>query len=67
MRQAWNGIVDFVVGDDPWVAVAVVLLIAGAAVGVRVGDDGWWILPVGVPAVAWLSLLRAARNGGKRP
>lgn len=70
MRRAWNGILDFVVGDDPQIAVAVVLLVAAAAVGAHLGDDAWWILPAGVPAVVWLSLWRArraARNGGQRP
>jgi hypothetical protein len=70
VRRPWHGIVDFVVGDDPWVAVAVVLLIAAAAVGAHLGDDAWWILPAGVPAVVWLSLQRARRaprNGETQP
>ena len=61
MRRAWDGIVDFVVGDEPWIAVAVVLLVAAAAVGAQLGDDAWWILPAGVPAVLWLALVRARR------
>jgi len=70
VRRAWDGIVDFVVGDDPWIAVAVVLLVAVAAVGAQLGDDAWWILVAGVPAVLWLSLSRARRasaRGERRP
>lgn len=70
MRRAWHGIVDFIVGDEPWIAVAVVLLVAAAAVGAQLGDDAWWILPAGVPAALWLSLVRARRGAerdGGRP
>ena len=59
MRRAWRGIVGFVAGDDPWIALAVVLLVAAAAAGVQLGDDAWWLLPVGVPLVLALSLRRA--------
>lgn len=62
MRRAWLGIVDFVVGDDPWIAVAVVLLLVVAAALVRLGAGAWLILPVGVPAALWLSLQRARRT-----
>jgi len=61
VRRAWHGIVDFVVGDEPWIAVAVVLLVAAAALGAQLGDDAWWILPAGVPAALWISLVRARR------
>jgi hypothetical protein len=70
VRRAWHGIVDFIVGDEPWIAVAVVLLVAAAAVGAQLGDDAWWILPAGVPAALWLSLVRARRaaeRDGGRP
>jgi len=65
MKRAWHGIVDFVVGDDPWIAVAVILLVAIAALGAQLGDDAWWILPAGVPAALWLSLLRARRAAAR--
>ena len=65
MRRAWHAVVDFVVGDEPSIAVAVVLLVAAAAVGAKLGDDAWWILPAGVPAALWLSLLRARRAAGR--
>jgi hypothetical protein len=66
VRRAWHGIVDFVVGDDPRIAVAVVLLVAAAAVGAHLGDDAWWILPAGVPVALWLSLQRARRAAAGR-
>ncbi len=62
MRRAWRGIVEFVVGDDLWIAVAVLLLLAGAAGVVRLGGEAWWLLPVGVPAALWISLERARRG-----
>jgi hypothetical protein len=61
MRRVWRGIVGFVVGDDLWIAAAVALLLAGAAVLVHLGGEAWWVLPVGVPAALWVSLQRARR------
>ena len=65
MRRIARGIVDFVVGDDVWIAVAVLLLLAVAAALVHVGGKAWWLLPVGVPAALWVSLQRA-RRGAER-
>ena len=65
MRGLWHGIVDFVVGDDIWIAVAVVLLLVVAAAAVHFGADAWWLLVVGVPAALWVSLQRAQRATGK--
>jgi hypothetical protein len=52
---------DFVVGDDWLTAVGVVLAIAITAVLVHAGVDAWWLVPVAVAALLWLSLRRAAR------
>jgi hypothetical protein len=57
----WHGIVDFVVGDDIWIAVAVLALLALAAVAVHLGADAWWLLAAGVPVALWISLQRARR------
>ena len=65
MRGLWHGIVDFVVGDDIWIAVAVLVLLAVAAAAVHFGADAWWLLAVGVPAALWVSLQRAQRAAGK--
>ena len=52
---------DFIVGDD-WRAAAGILLALGAtAVLVAVGVNAWWLMPIAVAVVLWLSLLRAAR------
>ena len=61
MRSVVRGIVDFIVGDDIWIAVAVVLLLGIAAALERLGIDAWWALPIGVPAALWISLVRARR------
>ena len=64
MRGVWHGVVEFVVGDDIWIAVAVVVLLAVAA-AVHFGADAWWLLAAGVPAALWVSLQRAQRAAGK--
>ena len=60
MRRALAGIVDFVVGDDVWTAVLVVLTVAATAVVVHAGFDVWWLLPVVVPLAVLSSVKRAA-------
>ncbi len=62
MRAAWRAVVDFVVGDDVWIAVAVLALLGVAAIVVHLGGDAWWVLPLGVPAALWVSLERARRR-----
>ena len=62
MRDVWHGIVDFVVGDDIWIAVAVLVLLAVAAAAVHLGADAWWLLAAGVPVALWVSLQRARRT-----
>ncbi len=53
---------DFVVGDDWRVAALVVVAIGATAVLAAAGVAAWWLLPVAVPAVLWLSLRRAIRS-----
>jgi heme/copper-type cytochrome/quinol oxidase subunit 4 len=60
VRKALAGIVDFVVGDDVWTAVAVVLTVAAVAVVAHAGFDVWWLLPVVVPLAVLRSVKRAA-------
>ena len=67
MRRVLRGIVDFVVGDDVWIAVAVLLLLVAASALVRLGGEAWWLLPIGVPAALWISLLRARRAARDAP
>ena len=60
MRRLGSFAYDFVVGDDPMVAVLVVVAIAGAWLLQRSGVNAWW----GVPAVG--SPLWRSRSGGPR-
>lgn len=62
MRRLARGILDFVVGDDVGIAVAVLLLLVATAAVVRVGGEAWWLLPLGVPVALWASLQRARRR-----
>jgi hypothetical protein len=52
---------DFIVGDDPWVATGVVLVLAATAVLARVGVSAWWLLPPATAVLLAVSLMRAAR------
>ena len=52
---------DFVVGDDWRAALGVGIGIGVAAILVAAGVNAWWLVPVAVAAVLWLSLLRASR------
>ena len=53
---------DFVVGDDPLIAVVVVIALGATALLVDAGVAAWWLLPAAVAGVLGLSLLRAARE-----
>jgi hypothetical protein len=61
VRRAVAGVVDFVVGDDVWTALAVVLAVVATALVVHAGLDAWWLLPVAV-SLAVLSSVRRAAN-----
>jgi hypothetical protein len=53
---------DFVVGDDWLVAALVVVGIGATAVLAAGAIAAWWLLPIAVPAILWLSLRRAIRS-----
>lgn len=53
---------DFVVGDDPIVALIVVLALAGTGLLNAAGVAGWWLLPLAVVLVLAGSLWRVARS-----
>ena len=53
---------DFVVGDDWLVAALVVVAIGATAILAAVGVTAWWLLPLAVLLVLWLSLRRAIRS-----
>jgi hypothetical protein len=50
----WN----FVVGDDWRVAAGIVLAIGLTALLASTSVPAWWLLPLAVAAVLWLSLWR---------
>ena len=52
---------DFVVGDDWRVAAGIVLALGLTAVLAATTVPAWWLLPLSVAAVLWVSLMRAAR------
>jgi hypothetical protein len=52
---------DFVIGDDPLIAVVVAVALGLIAVLAGAGVPAWWVLPIGVAAVLSLSLYRATR------
>ena len=53
---------EFVIGDDWLVAVLVALAIGATAIVAAAGVAAWWLLPLAVPLVLWLSLRRAIRS-----
>ena len=53
---------DFVIGDDWLVAVLVVIGIGATAILAAAAITAWWLLPLAVPAILWLSLRRAIRS-----
>jgi hypothetical protein len=52
---------DFVVGDDPLAALGVAAAIGATAALAAAGVAAWWLLPLAVLLVLYLSLRRAAR------
>jgi hypothetical protein len=52
---------DFVVGDDWRVAAGIVIALAVTALLATTSIPAWWVLPLAVVVVLWLSLRRVAR------
>jgi hypothetical protein len=53
---------DFVIGDDWLVAVLVAIAIGATAALAHSGVNAWWLMPVAVLLVLWVSLRRAIRS-----
>jgi hypothetical protein len=56
---------DFVVGDDWRIAVVVVLAVVATDVAVRLGWNGWVILPAVVAGTLMASAWSAVRHHGR--
>ncbi len=52
---------DFVVGDDWRVAAGVVLALGASAALAATDEPAWWLLPLAVAALLYVSLRREAR------
>ena len=52
---------ECVIGDDWLVAALVVVAIGATAALAAANVAAWWLLPLAVPFVLWLSLRRAIR------
>jgi hypothetical protein len=61
VRALAKFVYDFVIGDDPLIAVVVASALGLTAVLAGAGAAAWWVLPVAVTAVLSLSLFRATR------
>lgn len=59
VRAFFRFLYDFVIGDDPLVAVVVTLALGVTALVVAADVPAWWILPVAVVAILADSLRRA--------
>lgn len=53
---------DFIVGDDPVIAVGVVVTMAITALLTAIGMNAWWLLLIGVFAPLTSSVFRATRS-----
>ena len=53
---------EFVIGDDWLVAVLVVVAIGATAALAAAGVAAWWLMPVAVLLVLWVSLRRAIHS-----
>jgi hypothetical protein len=58
LRGAW----EFFAGDDPAVALGVVLAIGATAALAGAGAAAWWLMPLAVIGLLALSLHRALRS-----
>jgi hypothetical protein len=59
--RAGRAVWEFVVGDDPFTAVGVVVALGATTIIAGAGAPAWWVLPLAAVALLGLSLRRAAR------
>jgi hypothetical protein len=53
---------DFVVGDDWRAALGVVVALGATAAIVAAGVDAWWLMPIAVALVLYVSLKRETQK-----
>jgi hypothetical protein len=59
--RAVGAVWEFVVGDDPVIALGVVVALGATALIASAGAPAWWVMPLAVLFLLALSLHRAAR------
>ena len=59
--RAVHAVWEFVVGDDPAIALGVVVALGATALIASAGAPAWWVMPLAVLVLLALSLRRAAR------
>ena len=62
LRLIWAFAVDFVVGDDPRLALGAAAALGAVALGTAAGADVWWLAPVLVAVTLAVSVLGARRS-----
>jgi hypothetical protein len=62
LRALAYGVWEFVVGDDAWTALGVVLALSLTAAVATAGTSAWWVMPPAVAGLLALSVWRAARR-----
>ncbi len=63
LRTAVLSVWTFIVGDDWRTALGVCGALALTALLAAAGVAAWWIMPLAVAALLWLSLRRFVRDG----
>jgi hypothetical protein len=59
--RSLHAVWEFVVGDDPVIALGVVVALGVTALIAGAGAPAWWVMPPAVLALLALSLRRATR------
>ncbi len=62
MRRWPRFAVEFVVGDDLWLAVGVVVALVLTTVLAAASIAAWWVAPAAVPCLVAVSLRRTVRR-----
>ncbi|HTT29822.1 MAG TPA: hypothetical protein VMG37_15515 [Solirubrobacteraceae bacterium] len=60
--RAAHAVWEFVVGDDPFTALGVVVALGVTALIAGAGAPAWWVMPPAVVALLGFSVLRVARS-----